>query len=216
MPLKILYEDDTVSAVDKTAGIDAEQISGRVHRLDKDTSGVLLLAKSDGVKQFLQKQFQERKVQKTYICLVVGTIKEDNGRVETLLGRSPADRRKQRVYPLGNPQTEGMPAGRQGRRDAITEYRVLKRYINYTLLEVIPKTGRKHQIRAHMVHLGHPIAGDKLYGFKNQSVPTNLERQFLHAKSLSITMPNGKKKKFTSELPQDLQKVLDALSMLEE
>jgi len=205
-----------VSAVDKTAGIDAEQISGRVHRLDKNTSGVLLVAKSDEVKQFLQKQFQDRKVKKEYICLVVGTVKENDGRIETLLGRSPADRRKQKVYPLEDSHIEGLPAERQGRRDAITEYEVTQRYEGYTLLKVTPKTGRKHQVRAHMVHIGHPIAGDKLYGFKNQPVPENLERQFLHAKSLSITMPNGKEREFISELPQDLQHVLDKLSILEE
>jgi len=214
--LKILYEDDKLLAVDKTAGIDAEQIPGHVHRLDKDTSGVLLQAKTEEVKHFLQKQFQDRNIRKKYICLVAGTIKEDNGRVETLLGRSPADRRKQKAYPLDNLAAEGLPINNQAKRDAITEYRVLKRYKDYTLLEVRPKTGRKHQIRAHMVYLGHPIAGDKLYGFKNQPKPDGLSRQFLHAGSLRITMPDGGEKEFISELPEDLQNVLNKLSITEE
>lgn len=168
------------------------------HRLDKDTSGVLLIAKDKQTLEFLQEQFKEHKVEKRYICLAEGNVKQEGGVIHTLLARSPADRRKQRAYPLNEHRT--------GRREALTEWKVLKRFENYTLLEVKPKTGRKHQIRAHMVSMGHPVAGDKLYGFKNQRIPEDLKRQFLHASFLKI---NGKE--FISPLPQDLQKVLKKL-----
>ena len=206
MDLKSIYENDMVLVVDKPAGLDVSEIEGLlVHRLDKDTSGILLIAKTQESLEFLQKQFQERNVEKKYICLVVGTIKQDTGRIETLLGRSPADRRKQKVYLPDDSAAEGT-------RDAVTEYRVLERYKNYTLLEIQPKTGRKHQIRAHMVHLLHPIAGDKLYAFKNQPTPQGLERQFLHATYLKIPMPDKTTQEFSCELANDLQLCLQTLN----
>jgi len=225
MPLKILSQNDRLLVVDKPAGIPVwsegmqheesiadlllgqfpeleklgeERRYGIVHRLDKDTSGVLLVAKTKDSFDFFQKQFQSRQVEKRYICLVAGTLKEENGVIHTLLARSPADRRKQRTYPLEQQ--------REGLREAVTEWKVLKRFEEYTLLEVTPKTGRKHQIRVHMASLGNPIAGDKLYGFKDQQIPQGLSRQFLHARYLKI---NGEE--FTAELPQDLQQVLDTL-----
>lgn len=204
---KILYQDENVLAVDKPAGIVVDDIPRRVHRLDKDTSGVCLLAKNDESLEFLQKQFQERKVKKKYLALVVGNLKEQEGTIETLLGRSPKDRKKQRAFLPFGPD-----ALKKGKRLAITEYQVLERYTDgknyYTLLEVVPKTGRKHQIRAHLAYIGYPIAGDKMYGFKNQPCPTDLKRHFLHASYLKIKMPNGEKKEFRSELPEDLKTVL--------
>jgi len=207
MSLNILYEDATLQVVDKPAGIDIEQIQSMLpegfspaHRLDKDTSGVLLVAKNKQTLESLQRQFKERQVEKRYVCLVEGKVKQEHGIIHTLLARSPADRRKQRTYTLEE-QTEG-------RREALTTWKVLKRFENYTLLEIIPKTGRKHQIRAHMVSISHPIAGDKLYGFKTQSVPEGLTRQFLHASYLKI-----KDKEFTSELPEDLSTVLEKISV---
>lgn len=226
MSLNILYEDATLQVVEKPAGVDIEQIQAMppegfspAHRLDKDTSGVLLIAKTSEFLDYLQRQFQERKVQKTYLCLVQGTVKQGQGKIETLLGRSPNDRRKQKVFLPGEPGAEGRsigaslapPAGGAGKREAITEYRVLERIKEYTFLEVKPKTGRKHQIRVHLASLGHPIAGDKLYGFKDQKMPEGLQRQFLHAHSLGLTLPDGTKKIFTSPLPQELQSVLDNL-----
>ncbi|MCH8048797.1 RluA family pseudouridine synthase [Patescibacteria group bacterium] len=206
MDLKIIYENDKLLVVDKPAGLDVAEIEGLLaHRLDKDTSGVLLIAKTQETLEYLQKQFQERKVEKKYVCLVVGTIKQDTGRIETLLGRSPADRRKQKAYMPDDPRAEG-------KRDAVSEYRVLERYKDYTLLEIQPKTGRKHQIRAHMVHLGHPIAGDKLYAFKNQPTPQGLERQFLHATYLKIALPDKTTQEFSSELANDLQLCLQTLN----
>ncbi len=227
--MKILHEDDTLLVIDKPPGMpvwregvlegsgqgdtvadlllgqfpELEKLGeqrryGIVHRLDKDTSGLLLVAKTKNAFEEMQKQFAERQVEKRYICLVEGTVKQDSGVIHTLLARSPADRRKQRAYPLDQAASE--------RREAITEWKVLKRFENYTLLEVQPKTGRKHQIRAHMASIGYPIAGDKLYGFKNQQTPKGLARQFLHASYLKIG-----NSEFSSELPEDLQKVLQAL-----
>ena len=231
MPLKIIHGDATLIVVDKppdlavfkegeeTGETVASLLSGQfpgleklgeeyrygiVHRLDKDTSGILLVAKDKQLFEFLQQQFQSRKVEKKYVCLVVGIIKQDQGRIHTLLGRSPADRRKQKAYPLTN-------SPMQGKREAVTEYKVLQRFQGYTLLEVTPKTGRKHQLRAHLASIGNPIAGDVLYGFKNQSRPEGLTRQFLHASYIRFILPDGTVKEFHSELPEGLKQVLENL-----
>ncbi|MDO8633636.1 MAG: RluA family pseudouridine synthase [Candidatus Wildermuthbacteria bacterium] len=210
--LKILFEDDTMLVIEKPAGIDIEELqkflpAGSLpsHRLDKETSGVLLVAKTTEALDFFHKQFKERKVEKKYICLVVGSIKDETGRVETLLGRAPGDRRKQKVFLPGEP-------GLGEKREAVSEYRVLKRYKDYTLLEIQPKTGRKHQIRAQFASLNHPVAGDKLYGFKDQKIPEGLKRHFLHASYLKISTPNGTQKEFSSELPKDLQNVIETIN----
>ena len=206
MKLKIIYEDENLLVADKLAGVVADDIPKRVHRLDKDTSGVLLVAKNDEALEFLQKQFQKRKVEKKYIALVVGNIKNQEGMIETLLGPSPKDRRKQKVYLPTEPS-----AKRTRLREAINKYRVLQRFKDYTLLEVEPQSGRKHQIRAHLAYLGNPIAGDKLYGFKNQPCPKGLNRQFLHARYLKIKLMDGKEKEFKSDLPKDLKNVIEKL-----
>ncbi len=192
---------------------------GIVHRLDKDTSGILLVAKNNESLIFLQKQFStgakaladkknsrtlEKSVEKRYITLVEGNIKEDSGTIHTLIGRAPGDKRKQKAYPLN----EIGP----GKREAITEYKVLQRFKDYTLLEVEIKTGRRHQIRCHFSYLQHPIAGDKLYGFKNSKIPEGLTRQFLHAEYLKIQLPSGEIKEFSSDLPEELKKVLSKLT----
>lgn len=229
MQLKIIYEDASLLIVDKPPGMPvfregpgegmyvAEALSsqypellklgeeyryGIVHRLDKDTSGVLLVAKTKESFQHFQEQFKERKAKKTYVSLVVGNLKEKEGVIEGKLGRSPNDRRKQKVFADPAPESA---------REATTAYKVLEEFPEFTLLEASPKTGRKHQIRAHLAHIHHPIAGDKLYGFKNQGVPQGLERQFLHASSLKIRMENGKEKEFHAEIPEDLQAVLNTL-----
>lgn len=232
--LKILYENNDLLAVEKPAGIivfpegvaaktnqktlidvlvekypqlkDAGEPPryGIVHRLDKDTSGVLLVAKATEALIFLQKQFINRRVEKKYTALVIGQIKEDKGQIKTLIGRAKNDKRKQKVYPLDDPNPKG-------KREAITEFKVIKRFEQYTLLEVQIKTGRRHQIRCHLSYLKHPIAGDKMYGFKNQPTPDGLTRQFLHASYLKIQIPDGKTEEFKSDLPEDLQKVLDKL-----
>ncbi len=204
MELKIIYEDENVQVFDKPAGINCDDFEKRVHRLDKDTSGIFLMAKNDTTLEFLQKQFKERKVKKKYLVLVVGHLKNEEGIIETLIGRSPGDRRKQKVYLPYEP-------GVQNKRKAITKYKVLQRFKNYDLIEVEPKSGRKHQIRTHFSYLGCPIAGDKMYGFKNQLLPEGLKRQFLHASYLKITMLNGETKEFRSELPEDLKEILNNL-----
>ena len=204
MESNILYEDENVLVIDKPAGINSDDFQKRVHRLDKDTSGILLIAKSDKVLEFLQKQFKERKVEKKYLALVVGNLKNKEGVIETLIGRSAGDRKKQKVYLAHEP-------GSQRKRKAITKYKVLQRFKDCDLIEVEPKTGRKHQIRTHFAHLGHPIAGDKMYGFKNQPAPEELKRHFLHSHCLKIKLPNGEIKEFKSELPNDLKKILKNL-----
>jgi 23S rRNA pseudouridine1911/1915/1917 synthase len=240
MKFDIIYEDENVLTINKPPGIvvfsekptikktlaqllieqfpylkDVHQPPryGIVHRLDKDTSGILLVAKNRKSLFFLQEQFQKRKVEKKYIALVIGIIKKEKGEVKTLIGRSPKDRKKQKAYLPFEPKSEG-------KREAVTEYRVLTRFHQrfgsqekyYTLVEVMPKTGRKHQIRTHFHYLGHPIAGDKLYSFKNQTIPQGLERQFLHASFLKIILPEGKKRELRTDLPEDLSDVLKNLN----
>src|SRR3989339_872827 len=246
MNVKIIYEDNDVLVVDKPAGIvvfPEGDISGEktlidylveknpelklagetprygiAHRLDKDTSGILLVAKNSEALIFFQKQFSavakaladkkdsqtlEKSIEKRYIALVEGDIKEDNRTIHTLIGRSPKDPRKQKAYSLNEAKT--------GRREAVSEYKVLQRFKDYTLLEVQIKTGRRHQIRCHLSYLHHPIAGDKLYGFKNSKTPEGLTRQFLHASYLKIQLPNGKTEEFKSDLPEGLQVILKNL-----
>jgi len=199
--MKVIYEDDNVLVVNKPAGVIVTDIYpdlSKVHRLDKDTSGVLLIAKGEKALIFLQKQFKQRSVEKKYIALVIGNIKSDQGRIETLIGRSKKQGTKQKVYLTTEP-------GSEGKREAITKYKVLERFKNYTLLEVFPKTGRMHQIRTHLAYINHPVVGDKKYGFKNQPCPKELKRQFLHASHIKIKLSDNKNKEFKSELPDDLK-----------
>jgi len=185
---------------------------GMVHRLDKDTSGIILVAKTTDALLFFQKQFNpnykenalEKKVEKRYITLVVGNVKNEESTIETLIGRAHGDKRKQRVYLAGEP-------GSEGKREAITKYKVLERFKDYTLLEVKIETGRRHQIRCHLSYIHHPIAGDKMYGFKNQPLPKGLTRQFLHSAYLKIQLLNGETKEFNSELPEELEKIINNL-----
>lgn len=213
MEFNILYEDENVLVIDKPAGINSDSFERRVHRLDKDTSGILLIAKNDKALDFLQKQFKEGKVEKKYLALVVGNIKTEGGKIETLIGRSPGDRRKQKVYLPREP-------GSERKRKAVTEYKVLQKFKDYTLIEVEPKTGRKHQIRVHLAYLSHPIVGDKMYGFKNQPLPKGLKRQFLHANHLKVKLPDGRHppttqiKEFKSDLPNNLKLCLQNLKLL--
>jgi 23S rRNA pseudouridine1911/1915/1917 synthase len=174
---------------------------GIAHRLDKDTSGVLLVAKNNEAFELLQKQFKERAVEKKYLLLVAGHLENKEGIIDTLVGRSPGNRKKQATYLPHGPESKG-------KRRAITSYKVLKKFGNYDLVEAKPKTGRKHQIRVHFAHINHPIAGDKIYSFKNQLCPEGLQRQFLHASYIKIKLPSGKIKELNSELPEDLKSAL--------
>lgn len=171
---------------------------GIIHRLDKDTSGVLLIAKNNNSLDFFQKQFKDRRVYKEYIALCQGIISEKQGKIETLIGRSPKDRRKQKAFSPYEIKQKGTL------RSAITNYEVLQNFQNYTLIKVIVKTGRKHQIRCHMAHINHPLVGDKLYGFRDALELKGLTRQFLHAKSIKVNNHI-----FSAELPDDLKKVID-------
>jgi len=179
---------------------------GIVHRLDKDSSGILLVAKNNKTLNFLQKQFKERRVKKKYILLVVGKIRPAKTKIETFFARAGKDKRKQKVLsPLG-PKAKGKRL-----RKGITEYRVIKELRDYSLVEAVLKTGRRHQLRAQFAYLNHPIAGDKLYGFKNMPHPEGLKRQFLHASYLKIQLPDEKIKEFESKLANDLKRVLKKL-----
>lgn len=187
---------------------------GIVHRLDKDTSGILIVARNQKSFFHLKNQFKNRLAKKTYLALVHGRMKKDKDIIARKIGRSKKDFRKKGIFGEG--------------REAITRFEVLKRFVSapkfrqrrnfgagangYTFLKVMPETGRQHQIRIHLFSYGHPIAGDKVYKFKRQKPPQGLKRQFLHAASLAIKLPSGKTKTFKAELPDDLKSVLEKLS----
>lgn len=175
--------------------------SGLVHRLDKDTSGLMIIAKNNAAFDWLKKQFQERKVTKKYLALVIGKLKEKRGIITKSISRAKK---------FGKRTT--LPSRQQ--KEAITYYQVIKEYENFTLVEAEPQTGRTHQIRVHFASIGHPTAGDKLYGFKRQVQPTNLKRQFLHAAYLKLSLPNGKILELKSDLPKDLKECLQNLKVL--
>jgi len=183
---------------------------GIVHRLDKDTSGVLIVAKNQKSFDWLKEQFKQRQVQKKYLALTLGEPENENGEITQNLARSKNDPTKQKIAKDG--------------KIAITEYRILERFKDYSLLEVRPKTGRLHQIRVHLAWLGNPVAGDKKYGptqlaqshaqrggSKKRLAPPGLNRQFLHAEELKIILPDGPEKTFQSPLPKDLKRVLENL-----
>ena len=174
---------------------------GIVHRLDKETSGVLLVAKNDRAHQYLQDQFRLQKVTKIYLALVDGHPPTPSGRIEAAIGRDPGERKRLAIV---SPQK-----GRQ----AISEYKTLEVFPEHTYLEVHPLTGRTHQIRLHLAFIGCPVAGDRLYGRHNPSLP--LGRHFLHARRLTITLPGEKSPRtFEAPLPPELQEVLASLRNL--
>jgi 23S rRNA pseudouridine1911/1915/1917 synthase len=201
--LKIIYQDDDLLAIDKPAGMISDDFPKRIHRLDKDTSGILLIAKNDKALEFFQQQFKNKEIEKKYTLLAVGKLKTEQGEIRTLLARGGNDRKKQKVFSALEPGAE-----RKNLKEAITRYKVIKKLEDFTLIEAQPQTGRKHQLRVQFAYLGHPIAGDKLYGFKNQPCPKGLKRQFLHANYLKIKLINGKTKEFYSDLPEELKIIL--------
>lgn len=174
--------------------------AGVVHRLDKDTSGLLLVAKNDKAFFYLKNLFQERKIKKHYLALVSGELKEPKGTISLPLGR------------IGLKRTTKIVGKKLiDKKEAFTEYRTVKKFKGYTLLEVIPRTGRTHQIRVHLNSIGHPVAGDPVYGFKRSSNPKNLTRLFLHAYKLEFVTPDGNSLLVEAELPDDLQNVVNTL-----
>lgn len=225
IPLDIIFENDDLLVVNKPAGmvvhpaaghasgtlvnavlgydpdlegIGGEERPGVVHRLDKATSGLILLAKNERAHRWLQDQFRLRKVEKTYLALVDGKPPTPTGRVEAYIGRDPKQRKKMAIVS----ENKG--------REAVSEYKTLEEFDKHTLLEFHPHTGRTHQIRLHCAFLKCPIVGDQVYGRKTSTV--ELGRHFLHAYRLKITLPNEKEPRtFEAPLPEELANVLNSL-----
>lgn len=225
LPIDILFENDDLLIINKAAGmvvhpaaghldgtlvnavlghdpalegVGDEQRPGIVHRLDKDTSGLIVVAKNDRAHRDLQRQFKDRTVEKLYLALLDGQPPSRTGRIEAAIGRDPRDRKRMAVVPesLGRP--------------AVTEYRVRETFAAHTLVEASLLTGRTHQIRLHFAYLKCPIVGDTVYGRRTPSLP--LARQFLHAARLELTLPGtGERKSFVAPLPDDLAQVLEGL-----
>ena len=192
----------------KKVGDEPELRPGIVHRLDKDTSGVLVAARNQKSFEFLKNQFQKREVVKKYLALVEGNLKNDNGLIDLPIGRSASDFRKKLALTSGRLASD---SAKGELREAATEYKVLEKFPNYTLVEVYPKTGRTHQIRVHFKAIGHPIVCDSLYGGKRMTCPFGLARHFLHANFLEFVSPSGARLKMEADLPEDLEKVLAGL-----
>jgi 23S rRNA pseudouridine1911/1915/1917 synthase len=225
IPLDVIYENDELIVVNKPAGmvvhpaaghdsgtlvnavlgyepdiegIGGEERPGVVHRLDKDTSGLIVLAKNERAHRWLQDQFRLRKVEKTYLALVDGKPPTPTGRVEAPIGRDPQQRKKMAITTAAKG------------REAVSEYKTLESFPKHTLLEFHPHTGRTHQIRLHCAFLGCPIVADPIYGHKKASL--DLKRHFLHAFRLKIILPGEKQARvFEAPLPEDLARVLGFL-----
>lgn len=223
IPINIVYEDSDLAVIDKPQGMTVHAGNGTkggtlvnallfkldslsgingvirpgiVHRIDKNTSGLLVVAKNDFAHVKLSKQLEDKTCHRIYVALLEGNVKEDSGRIQTKIGRNPKDRKKMAVTKEG--------------REAITDYKVIKRYEGYTLCEFSLKTGRTHQIRVHSKYIGHPIVGDKEYGYKQQKF--SLNGQLLHAKTLEFIHPStGEKVSFSSQIPDYFQNVLKKL-----
>jgi 23S rRNA pseudouridine1911/1915/1917 synthase len=236
LPLPILYQDSDLIVVDKPAGmvvhpaaghssgtlvnallhhvddlsgIGGEKRPGIVHRLDRGTSGLMVVAKHDAAHEELSRQFREREVEKEYYALVWGEVQAGR-RIDAPIGRDPGNRKK-------------MSARARRSREAVTRILRAERLKALTLIQVAIHTGRTHQIRVHLSAIGHPIVGDPLYGGVHRRVPgdiravTHLDRPFLHAARLAFTHPrDGRRMAFASELPADLQRVLDELRAKQE
>ena len=224
IPVDIIYEDDDIIVVNKPkgmvvhpangnpdgtlvnaimaickdslSGIGGEIRPGIVHRLDKDTSGLLIIAKNDEAHVNVSEQIKNHEVKKTYIALVRGIIKENEATIDMPIGRSTSDRKKMAVNKKG--------------KNAITHIKVLKRYDKYTLVEVNIETGRTHQIRVHLSYIGYPIIGDATYS--NGKNEFNVQGQCLHAKKLEFVHPiTGKKMELEAPLPQYFQEIINTL-----
>ena len=223
IPLDILYEDNDVIVINKPQGMvvhpapgnytrtlvnallyhckDLSTINGVirpgiVHRIDKDTTGVLVVAKNDESHNFLSKQLQTHSMKREYIALVEGRLKEDKGTINKPIGRNKKDRLKMGIVDDG--------------KRAVTHYEVLERYKNTTLIKCVLETGRTHQIRVHMASIGHPLVGDEVYGFKKQRF--KLKGQVLHAKTLGFIHPKTKEyMEFTTNLPEYYNNLIEKL-----
>ena len=223
IPLDIIYEDDDYAIINKPQGMVVHPAPGAyshtlvnallfyfdnlssgsgdirpgiVHRIDKDTSGLLVVAKNDKSHASLAAQIAEHSCFRHYLALLEGNLKQDTGTVETYIARNPNDRKQMAVSNDG--------------KLAITHYKVLKRYVGYCLVEFVLETGRTHQIRVHSKHLGHPIVGDKTYGIKNQKF--KLDGQLLHAYKLELTHPTtGNRESYECDIPEYFKSTLSKL-----
>lgn len=218
LELEILYEDADLLVINKPAGISTHPGAGQseatvadfavrhtsdpdperpgiVHRLDKDTSGALIIAKSAAAKELLQNEFRSRDVHKSYVALVIGRPSDEAATIDLPIDRDPSNPMKRKVLPGGKPAT--------------TTYTCTKFYPGFTLVEAQPATGRTHQLRVHFAAIGHPIAGDTVYGPAKRQL--GLTRQFLHAQKLEFTSPSGEKVLVTAPLPPELANVLQEL-----
>ena len=222
IPLDIVYEDDDLIVVNKPSGLvvhpapghthgtlvngllyHCNQLSnmngdiraGIVHRIDKDTSGLLVVCKNNYAHRILAEQLKEKTTTRTYIAIVTGNISHNLGRIEAPIGRDPSNRQKMAVVQNG--------------KSAVTHFKVLDRYRDFTLLELKLETGRTHQIRVHMAYINHPVVGDPLYGVKKQTTEFG---QYLHAKTLGFIHPRTNEyMEFTSELPEEFLRKIDEL-----
>jgi 23S rRNA pseudouridine1911/1915/1917 synthase len=222
IPLAIIYEDADILVIDKPAGLTVHPAPGHpshtlvnavlahcpgltmsnelmrpgiVHRLDKDTSGLIVIAKNDFAREYLAAQFKSRTVTKGYLVLVKGRLSPEQGIIEAPIGRDPHSRRKMAIIEAG--------------KEASTQYQVRNYLHNYTLVEVTPLTGRTHQIRLHLSAIGYPVVGDPIYGTKS----AYLNRQFIHAYRIGFRLPSTKQyQEFTSPLPMDLEQALEFLA----
>jgi len=227
IPLNIIYEDKDIIVINKIPGIVVHPAAGNtegtlvnallhhcrdlsgiggsirpgvVHRLDKDTSGLIVFAKTNEAHLNLSRQIKDREVKKTYLALVHGRMKKDSGIIDAPLGRHPVHRKKMAVISSANLK----------KREALTHYRIVKRYKGYTLVELDLKTGRTHQIRVHLSHIGYPVVGDRTYSRKKDDV--GVSRQMLHASRLGFNHPiTGRYMEFEAEIPGDMEKILKAL-----
>jgi len=248
LPLPILYQDEDLIVVDKPAGmvvhpaaghasgtlvnallhhvddlsgIGGEKRPGIVHRLDRGTSGLMVVAKHDTAHEELSRQFHDREVEKEYFALVWGEVQAGR-RIDAPIGRDPSNRKKMSARDAARGARAGDPARVRRSREAVTRIIRAEKLRVLTLLQVAIHTGRTHQIRVHLSAIGHPIVGDPLYGGVHRRVPgdlravTHLERPFLHAARLVFKHPrDGRRMEFSSELPDDLQRVLDELRALD-
>ena len=222
IPLNIVYEDDDIIVINKQADLVVHPSFGHetgtllnallyhfkgkcspfmVHRLDKDTTGAIIFAKNEKSKVSLSKQFQKRTVHKTYVTAVTGTVVEEQGRIEAPLGRSMQNRKIIEVGPLA-------------KKMAITEFKVLSRSRDVSLLEVHIITGRTHQIRSHMKYIGHPVLGDVDYGGSDHLKDVKFTRQMLHSYRVRFTHPvTSKEMEFIAPLPEDMKSLFKNIKL---
>lgn len=226
IPLDVLFEDEDIIVINKARGMVVHPAAGNysgtlvnallyhcknlsgingvirpgiVHRLDKDTSGIMICAKNDMAHLSLSKQIQDKVARRTYLCVVRGNLKTDNGTITTQIGRDKNDRKKMAVVT-------------EGGREAITDYQVLERFGKYTLVECRLHTGRTHQIRVHMEYLGYPLVGDPKYS--PMKTPFHIDGQALHSKTLTFLHPRtGERMEFEAPLPVDLNKIVTRLRL---